>query len=62
MGIIILYFYYGFQSGWTSIVVLNIFSTGVILISIGITGLYISKIFEQTKYRPLFVIEKMRNF
>ena len=49
VGIIILYFYYGFQSGWTSIVVLNIFSTGVILISIGIAGLYISKIFEQTK-------------
>ena len=62
VGIIVLYFYYGFQSGWASLVVLNIFSTGVILISIGIAGLYISKIFEQTKYRPLFVIEKMRNF
>ena len=59
--IVILYFYKGFQSGWASTVVLIIFSTGLILISLGIVGVYIGKIFEQTKGRPLYLIDKTIN-
>ena len=44
------------------IVILIIFSTGLILISLGIIGLYIAKIFEQTKKRPLYIIEKHLNY
>ncbi|MAL64774.1 MAG: glycosyltransferase [Candidatus Marinimicrobia bacterium] len=59
--IIVQYFISGYQTGWPSIVILIIFSTGLILISLGILGLYISKIFEQTKERPLYIIEKHLN-
>lgn len=43
--------------GWTSLVVLILLSTGVILISLGIIGLYVGKIFYQSKQRPLYVID-----
>ena len=56
------YLYHGFQSGWPSIVVLIIFSTGLILTSTGVLGLYIGKIFDQVKGRPLYVIEEKVNF
>ena len=59
--IVLLYFYQGFQSGWASTVVVIIFSTGLILMSLGIVGIYIGKIFEQTKDRPLYLIDKRIN-
>lgn len=50
---------------WTniivSIVVAILFSTGLILASIGIVGVYIGKIFSQSKKRPLFIIDKKLN-
>ena len=51
----------GFQPGWASTSVLIIFSTGVILISLGILGIYIGKVFEQTKGRPLYLVDKKIN-
>ncbi len=45
--------------GWTSLMVLLLFCTGVILISLGVLGLYLGKIFEQTKGRPLYLVETM---
>jgi dolichol-phosphate mannosyltransferase len=59
--IIFLYFYQGFQSGWASLFVLILFSTGLILISIGIAGIYIGKTFEQSKNKPLYIIEERIN-
>ena len=41
--------------------VLIIFSTGLILMSLGIVGIYIEKIFEQTKDRPLYLIDETIN-
>ena len=40
-----------------SLVIVMFFSTGIILIVIGITGLYIGEIFRQVKNRPLYIIE-----
>ena len=40
-----------------SLVTVMFFSTGVILIVIGITGIYIGEIFRQVKNRPLYIIE-----
>ena len=51
----------GFQPGWASSMVLIIFSTGLILSSMGIIGLYIAKIFDQTKDRPLYLVDKKLN-
>jgi polyisoprenyl-phosphate glycosyltransferase len=44
--------------GWTSIAVFTLLIGGFIIISTGITGLYIGKVFEQAKGRPLFVIDE----
>ncbi len=63
-GIWVLYkqFTVGLQSGWPSLVLLITFSTGIILLFLGIIGLYISRIFTQVKNRPLFIVDKTINF
>jgi len=60
--IIILYFANGFLAGWPSVICTILLSSGLILISIGIAGIYIGKNFEQTKNRPLFIINEKVNF
>lgn len=60
--LIINYIVAGALAGYTSLMVMLLFSTGLILMSIGITGLYIGKIFDQVKGRPLYIIEKKVNF
>jgi len=59
--IIIKYFTTGLLSGYASVMVSILLGTGMILISIGITGIYIGKIFEQAKGRPLFIVDKSIN-
>lgn len=59
--IVMLYFFRGFQPGWPSVILSIIFSAGLILLSIGIVGLYVGKIFAQVKNRPLYVVEKQVN-
>lgn len=44
--------------GWTSISVIVLFFGGVQLLSIGILGIYVSKIYRQVKNRPLYIIQK----
>ena len=48
---------YGDVPGYTTIVVLLLFFGGVQLISVGVLGEYIGRIFEQSKNRPLYIIE-----
>lgn len=61
IAIMILYFSIGFYPGWASIIVTIAFATGLILMSNGIIGIYIGKMFEQTKDRPLYIIEEKLN-
>jgi len=42
--------------GWSSLIVLVSFLGGATLMSIGITGEYIGKIYEQSKGRPLYLV------
>jgi len=44
--------------GWTSLIVSVWFLGGLILVSIGTIGVYISKIFTETKQRPYTIIRK----
>jgi glycosyltransferase involved in cell wall biosynthesis len=44
-------------SGWTSIIVSLWIIGGLLLMSIGLIGEYIGKIYEETKRRPAFIIE-----
>lgn len=57
LSIVVRYFLFNLQPGWPSIIVAILFSTGLILLSIGITGIYIGKIFNQVKDRPIYIIE-----
>ena len=43
--------------GWTSLIVSVYFTAGLIIGSIGIIGLYVGKIFDEVKQRPLYIIE-----
>lgn len=61
VSLIVLYrkLFLGVAVGWTSIVLSVWFFGGLILFSIGVVGIYLSKIFEQTKNRPYSIIKKI---
>ena len=44
-------------SGYTSLSVLILLMSGTILVSLGVVGLYVGKVFEQVKGRPLYLVE-----
>ena len=44
--------------GWTSLVILNIFFSGVVLICLGLVGEYVARIFEEVKGRPLYFLRR----
>ena len=56
------YFYPYFTStplpGYTSLAVLLLLLCGFIIVSMGVIGLYVGKVFEQVKGRPLFLIDR----
>jgi dolichol-phosphate mannosyltransferase len=43
--------------GYTSLAVLVLVMAGFIIVSVGVVGLYVGRIFEQVKDRPLFLID-----
>jgi dolichol-phosphate mannosyltransferase len=45
--------------GWTSLGVLLLLLGGFIIVSTGVTGLYVGKIFVQAKDRPLYVVDQV---
>lgn len=45
-------------TGWTSLIVSSMFIGGIQLISIGIIGEYIGRIYKNSKERPLYIIEQ----
>ena len=49
------------QTGYTSLIVSIWFLSGLIIFTLGILGLYISKIFDGIKNRPIYIIEKQIN-
>ena len=48
-------------AGWTSLMVTMTFLSGMILISLWMIGEYIGRIYDETKKRPQYVIEKTFN-
>lgn len=45
-------------AGWVSLIVVVLFIGGVQLITLGILGEYVGRIYEQVKERPLYIIQK----
>jgi glycosyltransferase involved in cell wall biosynthesis len=48
--------------GFTSMIVTIFFVSGIIIMNLGLLGLYIGKIFEETKRRPLYIEQDLVNF
>ena len=55
---VVYYFVASQPLGYTSLVVLVLLSSGFIILSVGIVGLYVGRVFEQVKFRPLFIISR----
>lgn len=47
--------------GWTSLIATNILIGGIIIMVIGIVGIYVGNIFMQTKGRPLYIVRQILN-
>jgi putative glycosyltransferase len=50
----------GVLAGFTTLAVISIMSTGVISLFLGLTGIYISRIFKQSRQRPHYIIKKIQ--
>lgn len=48
-------------TGWTSLMVSLYFLSGLLLMQLGVIGLYIGKIFDEAKNRPLYVVDETLN-
>jgi dolichol-phosphate mannosyltransferase len=55
------YFAYDVITGWSSLIVSVFFMGGIIVSILGVIGIYLGRVFEETKGRPLYVIRRRVN-
>jgi hypothetical protein len=48
-------------SGWTSLIVSLYFLGGLLITNMGIVGLYLGKVFDETKRRPIYIVSDTLN-
>lgn len=53
--------FYTYEIGWPSTIGAISLSTGLIMFTLGIHGIYIGKIFDQVKERPIYIIDEKQN-
>jgi glycosyltransferase involved in cell wall biosynthesis len=49
-------------AGWTSVIVSIYFIGGLLLANLGVIGLYLGKVFNEVKVRPLYMVKEEVNF
>jgi dolichol-phosphate mannosyltransferase len=53
---------YGFAvTGWASLIATIIFSTGSLMTILGILGVYLGRVFNEVKSRPLYIVDEITN-
>lgn len=53
---------YGTEAvGWNSLIATIFLSTGITISVLGVTGIYVGKIFEESKGRPLYLVKRESN-
>ncbi|NLL29122.1 MAG: glycosyltransferase family 2 protein [Bacteroidales bacterium] len=65
LGIFYLYQYFSGQIvvlGFASIIITISFLSGIIILTLGLVGIYVGKTFEQSKQRPNYIIQKIINY
>ncbi len=55
-------FGYVVLTGWTSIIISMLFLFSCTIFALGILGLYVGKIFQEIKQRPVFLVDEKINF
>ena len=45
-------------SGFTTVILIILILTSIVMISLGIVGMYLSKIYDEVKNRPMYIMEK----
>jgi dolichol-phosphate mannosyltransferase len=50
-----------YVAGWSSLIVSIYFVGGIIMILLGIIGVYLEVMFDEVKGRPLYIVKGMTN-
>ena len=61
IGLVIYYLTGNVNEGWTSIVATTVLVGGIIIMVVGVVGLYVGNTFMQSKNRPLYIIRQIKN-
>jgi len=61
IAIVIQYFVTNVNPGWSSIIATICMMSGMIIVCIGVVGIYVGNIFMQSKERPLYVVRTVLN-
>lgn len=61
IGLVIYHFMAEVSVGWTSLIATTVLMGGLIIMVIGIVGIYVGNTFMQTKDRPLYVVRQILN-
>lgn len=56
--VVYLYFFENIEPGWTSVVIIGLLMGGANIGAVGVVGLYVGRIFEQVRGRPLYVVDE----
>ncbi len=61
IGLIIYHYTADVSVGWTSMIATTVLMGGLIIMVVGIVGIYVGNIFMQTKDRPLYIVRQITN-
>lgn len=61
IGLVIYHFVANVSVGWTSIIATIVLVGGLIIMVVGVVGIYVGNIFMQTKDRPLYIVRRILN-